>query len=151
MTVRNEVASAGARANVASTSPLTVLTLAAAARPRQPNAAVDVRDREVAADALGRHVAVVDGREIERRAARHAHLDVVLDAVASSQPQLRQSQSSSSRLTVRAEAAHAKRDAAGLALGPKRELRARALDVGLQVAAHGLGRVHLDAVADRAP
>ena len=44
-------------------------------------------------------------------------------------------------------AADAKRDAAGLALGAKAELCARALDVGLQVAAHGLGRVHLDAVA----
>ena len=57
-------------------------------------------------------------------------------------------QSSSSRsLAVLADGPHAERDAAGLALGAQLHLRARALDVGLQVAAHGFRRAHLDAAA----
>ena len=136
---------------MASTSPLTVLTLAAADEARQPDAAVDVGDREVAADALGRHVAVGDGRKIERRAARHAHLDVVLDVVAVvPAPIAAVAIAVLDGFAVRAEAADAKRDAAGLALGSKAELCARSVDVRLQVAAHRLGGVHLDRGHDRA-
>src|SRR6185436_7446905 len=50
-------------------------------------------------------------------------------------------------IVVVTDVPHAERDAPGLALRAQLHLRAGALDVRLQVAAHGLRCAHLDAIA----
>src|SRR6185503_21235080 len=109
------------------------LHAAAAAGAHEPHGAVYVSQVELAVHVLDDHVAVVDCADLDRRSARHAHFDVVFDAVVVPTP----TAASTAVIVVVADVPDAERDAAGLALGAQLHLRAGALDVRLQVAAHG--------------
>src|SRR6478735_6682298 len=91
----------------------------------------------MAAHALDDDLAIVDGAHLDRGVARHAHFDVVGDAIAVAPAVV------PAVVSLRADAPHAKRNAAFLALGAQLHFFAGAVDVGTQIAAHRLGGRHV--------